>query len=169
MQTHLLVQVAIRQLLGKHTTIRDRYAVRWDSSGKEAVTIYRVRELYEKFTLVELELRTGRTHQIRVHLSHLGYPIAGDDYYGGRRLVGRDIFSPGSEPDLTASSPILGRQALHAGLLGFIHPSSEEAVEFTAPLPEDLQNLVKLLRKHQFVSRPKVPGAELAVDMMVGE
>ncbi|MDG2424573.1 MAG: RluA family pseudouridine synthase [Phycisphaerales bacterium] len=155
--------------LGKHLTIRDRYAVRWDESGKESITIYRVRERYENFTLVELELRTGRTHQIRVHLSHLGWPIAGDDYYGGRHLHGRDIFGPGGEPGMTASTPILTRQALHAGLLGFAHPQSEEPVTFTAPLPEDLRTLVQLLRKHQFVSRHNVPGVELDVEKMLEE
>ena len=70
--------------LGKHPTEKTKYAVRWDDTGKPSVTIYRVRELYDDFTLVELELKTGRTHQIRVHLSYLGYPIVGDDYYGGR-------------------------------------------------------------------------------------
>ncbi|MDG2094892.1 MAG: RluA family pseudouridine synthase [Phycisphaerales bacterium] len=154
--------------LGKHPTIRDRYAVRWDTTGKDSVTIYRVRECYEKFTLVELELRTGRTHQIRVHLSHLGWPIAGDDYYGGRHLHGRDIFGPGQDESLSQSSKVLGRQALHASLLGFVHPRSEEEMTFIAPLPEDLRTLVLLLRKHQFVSRPKVPGTELDVDAMLG-
>ncbi|MEE2906541.1 MAG: RluA family pseudouridine synthase [Planctomycetota bacterium] len=154
--------------LGKHLTIRDRYAVRWDDSGKEAITIFRVRECYKDFTLVELELRTGRTHQIRVHLSHLGWPIAGDDYYGGRHLFGRDIFGPGDEPDMVASTPILTRQALHAGLLGFAHPLNDEPVTFTAPLPEDLRTVIHLLRKYQFVSRPKVPGTELDLEMMLG-
>jgi len=155
--------------LGKHLTLRDHYAVRWDESGKEAITLYRVRERYEKFTLVELELRTGRTHQIRVHLSHLGWPIAGDDYYGGRHLLGRDIFGPGEEPGMTASSPILKRQALHAGLLGFEHPKDDSPVTFTAPLPADLRTLVLLLRKHQFVSRHEVPGIELDLTMMLEE
>ena len=153
--------------LGKHPSFRDRYAVRWDDTGKEAITLFRVRECYEQFTLVELELRTGRTHQIRVHLSHLGWPIAGDDYYGGRHVHGRDIFGPGKEPEMSASTPILQRQALHAGLLGFEHPHSAEPVEFTAPLPADMVGLITLLRKHQFVSRPDVPGAELDLDAML--
>ena len=155
--------------LGKHPSIRDHYAVRWDETGKESITLYRVREQYEKYTLVELELRTGRTHQIRVHLSHLGWPIAGDDYYGGRHLHGRDLFSPGSDSDFSAGSLILGRQALHAGLLGFKHPGDEEEVTYTAPLPPDMQTLIKLLRKHQFVARPKVPGTELDVEYMLNE
>ena len=63
---------------------------------------------------------------------------------------------------------MLGRQALHASLLGFVHPMSDEEVSFTAPLPEDLRNLVLLLRKHQFVARPNVPGTELDIDAMLG-
>jgi len=77
--------------LGKHPTIREKYAVRWDDTGKQAVTIYRVRERYQGFTLLEIELKTGRTHQIRVHLSHMGYPIVGDDIYGGRHITEHEL------------------------------------------------------------------------------
>ena len=154
--------------LGKHPTIRDRYAVRWDVTGKPSVTLYRVRECYEDFTLVELELRTGRTHQIRVHLSHLGWPIAGDDYYGGRHLHGRDLCGPSERSEVGQSSRVLKRQALHASLLGFTHPISDQEMTFIAPLPDDLRSLILLLRKHQFVSKPTVPGVELDIDEMLG-
>ena len=90
-----------------------QYAVRHDESAKQSVTLYRVRERYDGFTLVELELRTGRTHQIRVHLSHLGWSIAGDDWYGGRHLTVGDIVSSSAKLDVPRSTPLLTRQALH--------------------------------------------------------
>lgn len=150
--------------LGKHPTAREKYAVRWDDTGKPSVTIYRVREVYEHFTLVELELKTGRTHQIRVHLSHLGFPIAGDDMYGGRHLMMGDVDKSASDP----TAPLLTRQALHASLLGFRHPITEEPVEFQAPLHEDMRALVQLLRKTQFVNAPTVAGTRLDLDRIVG-
>ena len=79
--------------IGKHMTQKEKYAVRFDATAKDALTIYRVREVFDQFTLVEVEIKTGRTHQIRVHLSHLGYPIAGDDMYGGRIVLLSDIVS----------------------------------------------------------------------------
>ncbi|MDG2292012.1 MAG: RluA family pseudouridine synthase, partial [Phycisphaerales bacterium] len=96
--------------LGMHPTQRQRYAVRHDEAAKDSVTIYRVRERYEGFTLVELELRTGRTHQIRVHLSHLGWPIAGDDWYGGKHLVLGDVVMSSAKLDMPRSTPLLTRQ-----------------------------------------------------------
>jgi 23S rRNA pseudouridine1911/1915/1917 synthase len=121
---------------------REKYVVRHDEQGKHAVTIYRVREWYnphaadpmERYTLVELELKTGRTHQIRVHLSHLGWPIVGDDMYGGRP------YSDG------AGRTLIARQALHAAVLGFRHPISGEPMAFTAPLRGDMAALVTDLR-----------------------
>ena len=151
--------------LGKHQTIRERQAVRWDDTGKAAVTLYRVRERYRDFTLVELELRTGRTHQIRVHLSHLGWPIAGDDMYGGRHLQVRDVLPAGSGGDRLQI--VLNRQALHATLLGFTHPMTDEPVEFIAPMPADLADVIKLLRHRGPYDRPTVAGAELDLDAAI--
>tara|TARA_Y100000589_G_scaffold316580_1_gene341494 strand:- start:4814 stop:5974 length:1161 start_codon:yes stop_codon:yes gene_type:complete len=154
--------------IGIHPTIRKRYAVRHDASGKDSVTLYRVREVYEDFTLVELELRTGRTHQIRVHLSHLGWPIVGDDYYGGRHLRVRDLVrgvSPGTDDP---SAVVIGRQALHASLLGFEHPTENEQQTYVAPLPDDMRTLIEILRRDQFVRAPEVAGAELDLDRMMG-
>ncbi len=150
--------------LGKHPTAREKYAVRWDDTGKPSVTIYRVREVYENFTLVELELKTGRTHQIRVHLSHLGYPIAGDDMYGGSHLAMGDVDRSAADPTVL----LLTRQALHASLLGFHHPITDEPVEFQAPLHADMRNLVHILRATQFVSAPTVAGTRLDLDRIVG-
>lgn len=152
--------------LGKHPTVREKYAVRWDETGKPSVTIYRVREVYEDFTLVELELKTGRTHQIRVHLSHLGFPIVGDDIYGGRHLTRSDV-----APDLPADDaarPLITRQALHAALLGFTHPVINEPREFQAPLHADMRELVLMLREHRFIKAPRVAGTSVDVDVMLG-
>ena len=130
--------------LGKHPTVKEKYAVRFDDTGKQSLTIARVRERYAgadgaKFTLVELELKTGRTHQIRVHLSYIGLPILGDDMYGGKHTTERML---GGESD----AMLLARQALHATTLGFRHPMTEKQVMFTAPMAADIRRAVDLLR-----------------------
>ncbi len=159
--------------LGKHPTIKEKYGVRWDQTGKPSVTIYRVREVYKDFTLVELELKTGRTHQIRVHLSHIGYPIAGDDLYGGKFLKISDIagfgygLRGGDGTRTAARSQLMQRSALHAAMLAFTHPISEQSLRFQAPLPEDMRILVYLLREHRFVSAPKVAGAALDLEKII--
>lgn len=156
--------------LGKHPTERTKYSVRWDDTGKPSVTIYRVRELYDHHTLVELELKTGRTHQIRLHLSYLGYPIVGDDMYGGSHLYARDVGGPRGIPalDLAPREPLITRQALHAALLGFVHPSTDQRIEFQAPLPPDLRRLVSALRVTSGKrSRPQVGGTRLDLGIML--
>ncbi len=144
---------------------REKYVVRHDEQGKHAVTIFRVRERYrlhapphnrpvgdQHFTLVELELKTGRTHQIRVHLSHLGWPIVGDDMYGGRPFARRE-----------GEAPIIARQALHACVLGFTHPITEMRMVFTAPLRGDMAALVAALREGT-TERIEAPGATVDID-----
>jgi len=153
--------------LGKHPIKRGEYAVRWDDQGKESVTIFRVREQYEGFTLVELELKTGRTHQIRLHLRHLGYPIVGDDMYGGKHLKVSNIVPIGFSFDLPRTEPVICRQALHASLLEFDHPISGEVSVFTAPLHDDMQLLVSMLRQYRFKQSPTVPGAILDLDAII--
>jgi 23S rRNA pseudouridine1911/1915/1917 synthase len=146
--------------LGQHPREKEKYAVRWDELGKPSVTIYRVREIYDGFTLVELELKTGRTHQIRVHLSHIGYPIVGDDMYGGRPVRLGDIIGwKRTDADRT----IIDRQALHAALLSFTHPITHKPVAFEAPLPADMRELVTLLRKYKMIERPRVAGTAVHV------
>ncbi len=147
--------------LGKHPTVREKYAVRWDDTGKQSVTIYRVRERYDDFTLVELELKTGRTHQIRLHLSYLGYPIAGDDMYGGHHLTVASVAGAAGTGDRSPRDTLLARQALHAATLGFEHPISRQPMTFHAPLPDDLRDLIALLRTHQLVDTPNVAGATI--------
>lgn len=112
----------------------------------------------DRCSLVELELKTGRTHQIRVHLSHLGYPIVGDDMYGGRAFVGAD------------GATIIDRQALHAAVLGFTHPISGERMEFTAPLRGDMAALVRELRRRsgERLERPAAPGATVDLGRAMG-
>ncbi len=153
--------------LGKHPTAKHKYAVRWDDTGKSAVTIYRVREVYTDFTLVELELKTGRTHQIRVHMSHLGYPLVGDDMYGGRHLTVGDVTGPAGQGDRSPRDSLMPRQALHAALLGFTHPMTNEPMTFQAPLADDLRDLVALLRTYRFIEAPKVAGSMLDLAQVI--
>lgn len=153
--------------LGKHPTEREKYAVRWDEKGKPSVTIYRVREIYEDFSLVELELKSGRTHQIRIHLSHLGYPIVGDDMYGGKHLKFGDVVGPKGTSEHGPREPLITRQALHAALLGFTHPIQDQPMRFLAPLHDDMRLLITLLRDFRFVKKFSVSGAEIPLDDMM--
>lgn len=110
-------------------------------SGKEAITRYRLIQSFAVHAHMEFSLETGRTHQIRVHMQHLGYPLVGDPVYGGhyRRPGG------GSEA-LAQCLRNFKRQALHAKELAFIHPESGEGVNFTADLPDDLSALITQLQ-----------------------
>ena len=124
--------------IDRHPVDRLRMAVR--GNGREAVTHYRVIERFRAHTHVRVELETGRTHQIRVHLAHAGFPLVGDAVYG-KRLVMPKTPSPRAEAALRG----FHRQALHAARLAFVHPTGGERVEFKAPLPADLRELVGAL------------------------
>ena len=108
--------------------------------GRPSLSIYRVRKRFERFTLLSVELKTGRTHQIRVHLAWLKHPVVGDEAYGG----GRDKTI--SDHKLRSEIANLGRQFLHAEHLGFRHPRTKEAMRFTAPLPSDLQAVLNEIK-----------------------
>lgn len=131
--------------LGKHPTQREKYAVRHDSLGKPAATIYRTVASWPGFSLLELDLRTGRTHQIRVHCSHRGWPIAGDDVYGGRHLELGDFPESARDPEEDPRRLVIARQALHATYLAFEHPMSGETCAFQAPLREDMAEAIDRL------------------------
>jgi 23S rRNA pseudouridine1911/1915/1917 synthase len=130
--------------LGIHPQVRVKYAIR-PEIGKEAITFYEVLESFRGFSLVKATPKTGRTHQIRVHLSCIKHPIVGDDMYGGKLVYPWQL----KDTKATVEEPVIGRPALHAHTLEFKHPTTEKQVEFEAPLPEDMQNLLDMLRKYR--------------------
>lgn len=115
--------------LGRHLADRKKQAVQRDGEGRRAVTHYRVLERFRDYTYIECELETGRTHQIRVHMAYIGHPLLGDEVYGS----GREPFH-------------LEGQTLHAMVLGFVHPTTGEYMEFEAPLPAYFEELLEKLR-----------------------
>ncbi len=126
--------------IDRHPVDRLRMAVR--SSGREAITNYRVIERYRRHTWVRVTLETGRTHQIRLHLSHVGYPLVGDPVYGRRLLLPR-----GATPELVAALQGFRRQALHAAKIGFEHPRTGRPVEVESKLPADMRGLIACLKR----------------------
>ncbi|QXD16101.1 RluA family pseudouridine synthase [Rhodocaloribacter litoris] len=132
--------------LGRDPRDRKRMAVVRPGHGKTAITNYRTLEHMAHTALVEFRLETGRTHQIRVHARHLGHPILGDPVYGGRQI--RHGPDTGRRRAFFANLfTRMPRQALHAGTLGFTHPRTGAALDFTAPLPGDMQHVLDRLRQ----------------------
>ena len=129
----------INEPIGRHPKIRTKQAV--VKNGKEAITRVSLSESFQGYSLLRVNLETGRTHQIRVHLSHAGYPIVGDSVYGARKQ-----FAPGSTEGLKNIISSFTRQALHASELELIHPSSKKLVSFEADLPEDMSTLIGQLK-----------------------
>jgi len=128
----------IDEPMGRHAVDRKRMAVRPD--GRPAVTHYRIAARYPGFTRLRVTLETGRTHQIRVHMAALGYPIVGDPVYGGRRRLPAGLPAQARE-----QIQGFGRQALHARRLGLHHPLSGEWCAWEAPWPDDLRALIGVL------------------------
>jgi 23S rRNA pseudouridine1911/1915/1917 synthase len=127
----------IQTHFGRHPRNRLKMAV--TANGKEAITHYQILEVFTQNTLVRVRLETGRTHQIRVHMSHLGYPIVGDPLYGKARAPGKG--------EITDALNQFPRQALHAIELKFIHPISEKPLTFTANIPDDFALLLETLKQ----------------------
>ena len=125
----------IDQPLARDRSNRTRMAV--VRGGRSALSLYRVRQRFNRFTLLDVELKTGRTHQIRVHLAWLKHPVVGDETYG----AGRD--NTIQDAKLRAHVRNLGRHFLHAERLAFTHPQTNERVEFSSPLPPELSQLLK--------------------------
>ncbi|MDE3210178.1 MAG: 23S rRNA pseudouridine(1911/1915/1917) synthase RluD [Pseudomonadota bacterium] len=127
--------------IGRSMGDRLRQAVRDEHDGKRAVTHYRLRERFRAHSLLQCQLETGRTHQIRVHMAHIGHPLVGDPLYGGGLKLPK-----GAGEALTATLRGFRRQALHAEKLSFVHPVSGEAMSFSAERPADQQALIEALR-----------------------
>ncbi|MDW2011917.1 23S rRNA pseudouridine(1911/1915/1917) synthase RluD [Vibrio sp. Vb0301] len=130
----------VDQPIGRHSTKRTLMAVA--PMGKPAVTHYRVAERFREHTRIRLRLETGRTHQIRVHMSYLQHPLLGDIAYGGRARI-----PTGASEELTAMIRGFDRQALHAVMLRFEHPITGEVLEFHAPVPDDMVVMTEALRQ----------------------
>ena len=124
--------------IDRHPVDRLRQTVK--QSGREAVTHYRVLQRYRGHTHVRVQLETGRTHQIRVHMAHIHYPLVGDRVYGGRAILPK-----GASPSLIEALQGFKRQALHAAKLSFDHPITGKPVECEAPLPQDIRALLHTL------------------------
>ena len=133
--------------LERHRTDRQKQAVTF-TGGRHAVTRARVMEPLGQpasAALMQCQLETGRTHQIRVHMAHAGHGLIGDPVYGGRRKLPTKAFSQESL-EIISNFP---RQALHAATLGFTHPLRDETLEFTSKLPDDMDNLLNSMRNFQ--------------------
>ncbi|APD90431.1 23S rRNA pseudouridine(1911/1915/1917) synthase [Alteromonas mediterranea] len=126
--------------IGRHATKRTHMAVR--EMGKPAITHFRVIEKFRAYTHLRLKLETGRTHQIRVHMAHIKHPLLGDQVYGGRPRLPKGV-----SEDFIGVLRGFQRQALHAAQLSLFHPETEEWMTWKAPLPQDMQDLLKAVKK----------------------
>lgn len=132
----------IDEPLGRHPNDRKRHTVRED--GKHAVTHYRLEQRFKRHTLVRVKLETGRTHQIRVHMAYIQYPLIGDPVYGGRFQMPANC-----SEQLELALRAFKRQALHATRLGLLHPETEEYCEWELVVPEDFESLLNVLKQDE--------------------
>ena len=130
--------------IARHPTVRTRMAV--VASGKPAVTHYFVDERFQNHTALSVHLETGRTHQIRVHMTHRNNPLLGDPAYGGRLKLPK-----AASPQLREALQDFPRQALHARTLAFQHPATGNDCAFETPLPDDMLQLLAVLRAHDAI------------------
>jgi len=134
--------------VGRHERFRKKFAAYPEGEhGKEAITHYKVLERFGYVTLVELQLETGRTHQIRVHMQSIGHPLFGDSTYGGDRIVKGTIFSKYKQ-FVENTMALIPRQSLHAKELGIVHPVSGESLLFNSELPADMQAAIERWRTY---------------------
>ena len=150
----------IERAIGFHPTSREKMAIRLpEDGGKQALTFYEVLERFQGYAYVRCKPSTGRTHQIRVHLTHIGHPVIADKAYSGRdHLTLGDLTGAIAEPETL----LIDRQALHAHALHLTHPLTGQELHLTAPLPEDMARTLEALRLHRAVTleprlRPRSP------------
>lgn len=134
----------VNEPIGRHVKERVKMAVRPD--GKPAITHYRIEERFDDLTLLRVNLETGRTHQIRVHMAHINHPIVGDSTYAGQPHLPKNIAA--EKREAVAHFP---RQALHACTLRLSHPASGEEMIFHADLPQDIEDLLAILRSNTVI------------------
>ncbi len=139
----------IENYLGEHPGIPGRMVVT-KRDGKKSITEWRVTERFKNYTLLAADIKTGRQHQIRVHFTDLGHPLAIDPMYAKRESmflseIKNKKYKPSAEEDET---PLMSRMTLHAHQLSFLHPETQEKVHFEAPLPKDFAAILNQLRKH---------------------
>lgn len=130
----------INKPMGRHGNDRKKMAVK--AEGKEAITHFRVLDRYRGHTRIKVNLETGRTHQIRVHMAYVRHPLVGDQTYAGRLQI-----PAGASDELKEMLRGFNRQALHAGQLGLVHPATGKQMEFKVPLPDDMKELIKVLEE----------------------
>lgn len=141
----------IRAHVGRHLRFRKLFEAYPDGEhGKEAITHYEVIERFGYTTLIRCKLETGRTHQIRVHMNHLGHPLFNDDFYGGDKIVKGTVY-PRYKQFVDNCFSICQRQALHARTLGFVHPSTGQSVDFECPIPTDMEEVIQKWRSYSTI------------------
>ncbi len=136
----------IENKMGRHPKQRVKMAV--TNNGKTAITHYRIIKKYDHYTHLHVQLETGRTHQIRVHMSHIKHPIIGDPVYGNNKSIRKGV-----DPSLRDFIVNFNRQALHAFSLELTHPISKEKMKFTAKLPNDIASLIDALNNYDYTAK----------------